>query len=62
MSEAESPAFRIGLVVVTLSVISGLATYFILTGLTPIVPRNSVVLTVLFINVGMIIAKIVVIS
>lgn len=62
MSEAESPAFRIGLVVVTLSVISGLATYFILTGLTPIVPRNSVVLTVLFINVGMIIAMIVVIS
>ncbi len=61
-AEADSPAFRIGLVVVTLAVVSGLATYLILTGLTPIVPRSSVVLTVLFINVAMIIAMIVVIS
>jgi len=62
MAEIETPAFRIGLVVVTLSIVSGLATYFILTGLTPIVPRSSVVLAVLFVNVGMIIAMIVVIS
>lgn len=61
-ADADSPAFRIGLVVVCLAVVSGLATYFILTGLTPIVPRSSVVLTVLFINVAMIIAMIVVIS
>ncbi len=61
-TEADSPAFRIGLVVVTLAVISGLSTYLILTGLTPIVPRSSVVLTALFINVAMIIAMIVVIS
>jgi two-component system nitrogen regulation sensor histidine kinase NtrY len=61
-AEADSPAFRIGLVVVTLAVISGLATYLILTGLTPIAPRSSVVLTVLFINVAMIIAMMVVIS
>ena len=62
IAEAESPAFSIGLVVVTLSLISGLATYFILTGLTPIVPHSSVVLTVLLTNVCMIIAMIVVIS
>ena len=61
-AEADSPAFRIGLVVVSMAVISGLATYLILTGLTPIVPRSSVVLTVLFINIAMVIAMIVVIS
>src|SRR5262245_52025919 len=43
-------AFWSGLIVVSLSVISGLATYLILTGLTPIVPRNDVVLTALVIN------------
>ena len=45
-----SRAFWIGLVVVSLSLVSGLATYLILTGLTPIVPRNEVVLGVLFVN------------
>ncbi|MEN2495113.1 MAG: Adaptive-response sensory-kinase SasA [Hyphomicrobiaceae bacterium hypho_1] len=62
MAEPESPAFSIGLIVVTLSLFSGFATYFILTGLTPIVPHSSVVLAVLFTNVAMIIAMIVVIS
>ncbi len=61
-ADSGSPQFRIGLTVVSLAIISGLATYFILTGLTPIVPRNWVVLTVLFFNVAMIIAMIVVIS
>ena len=49
-------AFWIGLSVVVLSMISGFATYFILTGLTPIAPRNSVVVNVLFINVVLILA------
>ena len=61
-ADSGSPQFRIGLTVVSLAVVSGLATYFILTGLTPIVPRSWVVLTVLFFNVAMIIAMIVVIS
>ena len=61
-ADSGSPQFRIGLTVVSLAIFSGLATYLILTGLTPIVPRSWVVLTVLFFNVAMIIAMIVVIS
>jgi two-component system, NtrC family, nitrogen regulation sensor histidine kinase NtrY len=57
-----SRAFWIGLVVVSLSLISGLATYLILTGMTPIVPRNEIVLGVLFTNVLLAIAMIVVIA
>jgi len=55
-------AFWVGLVVVVLSVVSGLATYLILTGLTPIAPRNDVVLFVLFINVLLILAMFSVLS
>jgi len=44
------PIFFLGLILVALSLISGLATYLILTGLTPIVPTHSVVVTVLLIN------------
>jgi two-component system nitrogen regulation sensor histidine kinase NtrY len=54
--------FWLGLVVVSLSVISGLATYLILTGLTPIVPRNDVVLTALIINVLLATAMVAVIA
>ncbi|HXF52506.1 MAG TPA: hypothetical protein VNK52_00135, partial [Hyphomicrobiaceae bacterium] len=43
-------AFWIGLTVVVLSVVSGFATYLILTGLTPISPSNDVVASVLFVN------------
>ncbi len=43
-------AFWFGLVVVVLSLVSGLATYLILTGLTPISPSNDVVAGVLFVN------------
>ncbi len=45
-----SPMFIAGLVVVALSLFSGFSTYLILTGLTPIVPTHSVVVTVLLIN------------
>ncbi len=51
-------AFWIGLSVVLLSLISAFATYIILTGLSPITPRNDVVLTVLFVNIVLIIAMI----
>jgi len=60
--EANPLAFWIGLVVVILSLVSGFATYLILTGLTPIVPRDEVVLTVLFINVVLIVAMFAVIG
>jgi two-component system nitrogen regulation sensor histidine kinase NtrY len=49
-------AFWAGLAIVVLSVVSGLAAYLILTGLTPIPPRNDVVLFVLLINVLLILA------
>ena len=57
-----SRAFWTGLIIVSLSLISGLATYLILTGLTPIVPRNEVVLGVLFINLVLVVAMVVVIA
>jgi two-component system nitrogen regulation sensor histidine kinase NtrY len=55
-------AFWIGLVVVVLSIISALATYLILTGLTPIAPRDDIVLGALLINVILIAAMIGVIA
>ena len=44
-------AFWTGLSLVLLSLVSALATYLILTGLTPIAPSGEVVLAVLFVNV-----------
>ena len=55
-------AFYTGLVVVLLSLVSAFATYLILTGLTPIVPRNEIVLAALLINVLLIVAMIAVIA
>jgi two-component system nitrogen regulation sensor histidine kinase NtrY len=55
-------AFRIGLVVVSLSVVSALATYLILSNLTPIPPSDEVVLSVLLTNVVLVIAMVVVIA
>jgi two-component system, NtrC family, nitrogen regulation sensor histidine kinase NtrY len=55
-------AFRIGLIVVSLSVISGLATYLLLTGLTPIRPHRGLVLYALFINLVLVIAMVAVIA
>ena len=55
-------AFYVGLVVVVLSLISGLATFLIITGLTPIVPRNSVVVWVLLINLALVIAMVAIIT
>ncbi len=64
LDEGHSPinpgdrAFWIGLSVVVLSLVSALATYYILTGLTPIAPRGDVVFVVLSVNVVLIIAMI----
>ena len=55
-------AFWIGLSVVVLSLVSALATYLILTGLTPISPSSGIVYAVLFINTVLIAAMIGVIS
>lgn len=55
---AKSFTFRIGMVVVVLSLLSGFSTYLILTGLTPIVPTHYVVVTVLLINVVLVLAMI----
>ena len=55
---ASGPAFWFGLVIVSLALLSGLATYLILTGLTPIIPTHGVVVTVLLINVVLILAMI----
>lgn len=53
---------RTGLVIVVLSLLSALATGLILTGLTPIIPTNNVVLTVLGLNLALIIAMVAVIA
>lgn len=51
-------AFWVGLSVVLLSLVSALATYLILTGLTPIAPRGDIVFFVLSLNVVLILAMI----
>ncbi len=60
--EGAGRAFWVGLAIVVLSVFSALATYLILMGLTPIAPRNEVVLTVLLLNGALILAMIAVIA
>ncbi|HRK17363.1 MAG TPA: PAS domain-containing sensor histidine kinase [Hyphomicrobiaceae bacterium] len=52
----------VGLGVVAASLVSGLATYLIMTGLTPILPTGPVVLTALAINLVLVVALIAMIS
>ncbi len=59
---AGSQAFWVGLIVVCLSLISALGTYLILTNLTPIVPRDDVVVVVLALNLILVIAMVGVIA
>lgn len=54
--------FRIGLATVVASLVSALLTFLILTGLTPIVPRNEVVVIALFVNVILILAVVAIVS
>ncbi len=60
--DASERAFWIGLITVVLSLVSGLATYLILTGLTPITPRDEVVLGALFVNIALILAMIAILA
>ena len=57
-----SRAFWVGLIVVSLSVVWALATFLILTNLTPIAPREGVVYVVLFVNLLLIVAMVAVIA
>jgi two-component system nitrogen regulation sensor histidine kinase NtrY len=54
--------FRAGATIVILSLLSGLLTYFVLTGLTPITPTHQVVITVWLINGVLITAMIALIA
>lgn len=54
--------YTLGLITVVLSLCSGLATYLILTGLTPIVPTHLVVVGVLLINLMLVLAMVVIIA
>jgi two-component system, NtrC family, nitrogen regulation sensor histidine kinase NtrY len=51
-------AFRLGMVVVSLSMVSALATYLILSNLAPIAPSDEVVLYALFTNLVLVIAMV----
>lgn len=52
----------LGFALMVASLVSGLATYLVLTGLTPIVPRSDVVVTVLFVNGVLIVAMLAIIA
>jgi len=53
---------RIGLITVVASLVSALLTFLILTGLTPIIPRNDVVVVALFVNIVLIVAMIAILA
>ena len=59
---SKRPIYYIGLVLVSLSLIFGLTTYLILTGLTPIPPKHLVVVTVLLINTFLIASMVLLIA
>jgi len=50
--------FMLGLITMVLSLCSGLATYLVLTGLTPILPTQAVVVGVLLINLVLVLAMV----
>jgi len=54
--------FTLGLIIMILSLGSGLATYVILTGLTPIVPTHLVVVGMLLLNLVLVIAMVTIIA
>jgi two-component system nitrogen regulation sensor histidine kinase NtrY len=54
--------FQAGLAIVILSILSGLLTYLVLTGLTPITPNHHVVITVWLINGVLVTAMIAIIA
>jgi two-component system, NtrC family, nitrogen regulation sensor histidine kinase NtrY len=54
--------YKIGLIIMILSLGSGLATYAILTGLTPIVPTHLVVVGMLLLNLVLVLAMVMIIA
>jgi two-component system, NtrC family, nitrogen regulation sensor histidine kinase NtrY len=62
LQQPNSPAFYLGAIIVGLALISGFGTYLILTGLTPIVPTNFVVRSILLIDLFLVTAMLVVIA
>lgn len=54
--------FTLGLITMVLSLCSGLATYLILTGLTPIIPNHTVVVGMLLINLVLVLAMVLTIA
>ena len=54
--------YKIGLIIMILSLGSGLATYAILTGLTPIVPTHLVVVGMLLLNLVLVLAMLMIIA
>ncbi len=62
LQQPSSPAFYLGLIIVILALLSGFGTYLILTGLTPIIPTNSVVRSILLIDLVLVAAMLVVIA
>ncbi len=62
MPGADDRSFMIGLGVVIASVVSAMATYLIVMGMTPIVPRGPVVVTAVLINLGLVAAMVAIIA
>jgi len=62
LQQPSSPAFYLGLVVVVLALISSFGSYLILTGLTPIVPNNMVVRSLLLTDLVLVFAMLIVVS
>ncbi len=58
---SDDRSFQLGLSIVIASLVSALATYLIVMGMTPIVPRGPVVVTVLLINLALVAAMIAII-
>lgn len=54
--------YKIGLIIMILSLGSGLATYAILTGLTPIVPTHFVVVGMLLLNLVLVLVMVMIIA
>ena len=54
--------YKIGLIIMILSLGSGLATYAILTGLTPIVPTHLVVVGMLLLNLVLVLVMVIIIA
>ena len=55
-------SFFVGLGIVIASLVSALATYLIVMGMTPIVPRGPVVVTAMLINLGLVAAMVTIIT